>query len=115
MEKDIVVLSVSEYNKLRDFKNNVEQSYRESKFTVIETRIGCFSNEYKRIHYLTESEAIADIEQRYKELYSKNKELYSKNEELDSKNKELDSKNKELENIKNMSIFQFFKLRKVNK
>ncbi len=42
MEKDTVLLSVEKYNELRDFQKEVEVSWKESKFAVIEERWGGF-------------------------------------------------------------------------
>ena len=81
MEKDTVFLAVEKYNELRDFKKEVEESLKESKFAVIEERSSLFSNGYS-IKYYTENEAVLDFETRNKELEAKNKELKAKINDL---------------------------------
>ena len=81
MEKDTVLLAVEKYNELRDFKKEVEESLKESKFAVIEGGSSLFSNGYS-IKYYTENEAVLDFETRNKELEAKNKELKAKINEL---------------------------------
>lgn len=78
MEKDTVLLAVEKYNELRDFKKEVEESLKESKFAVIEERWGDFVVYGYSRKYYTENEAVLDFETRNKELEAKNKELEAK-------------------------------------
>lgn len=71
MKKDTVLLSLEAYNELRDFKKEVEESRKESKFAVIEERRdGILCGGYTRKYY-TENEAVLDFESKNKELESK--------------------------------------------
>ena len=103
METDTVLLAVEKYNELRDFKKEVEESRKESKFAVIEERWGGFiGGGYSRKYY-TENEAVLDFETR--------------NKELEAKNKELEAKIKEpveisINDLKKMSYWEFRKWRK---
>ena len=103
MEKSIVLLDVEKYNELRDFKKEVEESRKESKFAVIEERWGGFlTNGYTRKYY-TENEAVLDFENRNKQLEAKNKELEAKNKELEAKIG--------INDLKKMSYWEFRKWR----
>ena len=108
MEKDTVLLAVEKYNELRDFKKEVEESRKESKFAVIEERCGgMFGGGYTRKYY-TENEAVLDFETRNKELEAKNKELEVKIEKFGVK----ESKEISINDIKKMSYWEFRKWRK---
>ena len=108
MEKDTVLLAVEKYNELRDFKKEVEESRKESKFAVIEERwVGMFGGGYTRKYY-TENEAIFDFEKRNKELEAKNKELEAKFEKLGIK----EPKEISINDLKKMSYWEFRKWRK---
>lgn len=108
MEKDTVLLAVEEYNELRDFKKEVEESRKESKFAVIEERWGGFiGGGYSRKYY-TENEAVLDFETRNKELEAKNKELEAKIEKAGIKEPVEISIN----DLKKMSYWEFRKWRK---
>ena len=102
MKKNTVIISIEEYNKLRDFKKEVEESSRLSKFAVIEEKLGSSSFLTIRKYYYTESEIVTEIE-----------EL---NKKLEEHNKELEEHNKELEilvnDLKKMSYLKFCKWRK---
>jgi hypothetical protein len=108
MEKDTVLLAVEKYNELRDFKKEVEESLKESKFAVIEERWGGFvGGGYSRKYY-TENEAVLDFETRNKELEAKNKELEAKIEKAGIKEPVEISIN----DLKKMSYWEFRKWRK---
>jgi len=107
MEKDTVLLAVEKYNELRDFKKEIEKSWRESKFAVIEERGGgLLTIGYTRKYY-TENEAVLDFENRNKELKAKNTELEAKNTELEAK-----IEKSGINDLKKMSYWQFRKWRK---
>lgn len=109
MEKDTVLLAVENYNELRDFKKEVEESRKESKFAVIEERWSSMfgSGRYTRKYY-TENEAVLDFETRNKELEAKNKELEAKIEKYGIKEPVEISIN----DLKEMSYWEFRKWRK---
>lgn len=111
MEKDTVLLDIAVYNELRDFKKEVEESLKESKFAVIEERwgfvFGGVCNRYTRKYY-TENEAVADFEKRNKELETENKEMKDKIEKSGIKEPVEISIN----DLKKMSYWQFRKWRK---
>jgi hypothetical protein len=109
MQKDTVLLGVEKYNELRDFKKEVEESRKESKFAVIEERWGSsiFSGGYTRKYY-TENEAVAEFEKRNKELETENKELKTKIEKSGIKEPVEISIN----DLKKMSYWEFRKWRK---
>lgn len=121
MEKDTVLLSVEKYNELRDFKNEVEKSFEESKFAVIEQKIGYLSGgmSYSRKYY-TEDEVVADFEKRNNELEGEIEELYDKKVELEAEIEELNNEKVDLEakfensinDLKKMSYWEFRKWRK---
>jgi hypothetical protein len=101
MEKDTVLLAVEKYNELRDFKKEVEESWKESKFAVIEERwVGFIGGGYTRKYY-TENEAVLDFETR-------NKELEAKIEKHGVK----EPKEISINDLKKMSYWEFRKLRK---
>ncbi len=109
MEKDTVLLAVEKYNELRDFKKEVEESLKESKFAVIEERWGGlgFGGGYTKMYY-TESEIVLDFEKRNKELETKNKELETKIEKFGIK----EPKEVSINDLKKMSYWEFRKWRK---
>ena len=115
MEKDTVLLAVEKYNELRDFKKEVEESLKESKFAVIEEKWGGFvGGGYSRKYY-TENEAVLDFETRNKELEAKNKELEAKNKELEAKIEKAGIKEPveiSINDLKKMSYWEFRKWRK---
>ena len=115
MEKDTVLLAVEKYNELRDFKKEVEESRKESKFAVIEERWGGrFGGGYTRKYY-TENEAVADFENRNKELETANKELETANKELEAKIEKYGIKEPveiSINDLKKMSYWEFRKWRK---
>lgn len=108
MEKDTVLLAVEKYNELRDFKKEVEESRKESKFAVIEETWGGFVGGGYSIKYYTENEAVLDFETRNKELEAKNKELEAKIEKAGIKEPVEISIN----DLKKMSYWEFRKWRK---
>jgi hypothetical protein len=108
MEKDTVLLAVEKYNELRDFKKEVEESRKESKFAVIEERWGGFIGGGNTLKYYTENEAVADFEKRNKELETENKELKAKIEKSGIKEPVEISIN----DLKKMSYWEFRKWRK---
>lgn len=107
MEKNIVLLAVEEYNELRDFKKEVEDSWEKSKFAVIEERWGMFGSGSSRKYYI-ESEIIIDFEKRNKELEVKNKELEAKLEKLGIEEPIEIS----IKDLKKMSYWEFRKFKK---
>lgn len=107
MKKDTVLLSLEAYNELRDFKKEVEESRKESKFAVIEERRdGILCGGYTRKYY-TENEAVLDFESKNKDFESKNKELESKIEKAGIKEPVEISIN----DLKKMSYWKFRKWR----
>lgn len=108
MEKDTVLLSVEKYNELRDFQKEVEESWKESKFAVIEERWGGFIGGGYTRRYYTENEAVLDFEKRNKELETKNKELETKIEKYGVK----EPKEISINDLKKMSYWEFRKWRK---
>lgn len=115
MEKDTVLLDVEKYNELRDFKKEVEESLKESRFAVIEDRLDAIGFNYHTRKYYTESEAILDFETRNKELEAKNTELEAKNKELEAKIKKAGIKEPveiSINDLKKMSYWEFRKWRK---
>lgn len=107
METDTVLLAVEKYNELRDFKKEVEESRKESKFAVIEERWGNFYGGYTRKYY-TENEAVADFEKRNKDLETENKELKAKIE----KSRIKEPVEISINDLKKMSYWEFRKWRK---
>jgi MinD-like ATPase involved in chromosome partitioning or flagellar assembly len=108
MEKDTVLLDIEKYNELRDFKKEVEESLKESRFAVIEDQRDVLGFIYHTRKYYTESEAILDFETR-------NKELEAKIEELEAKIKKAGIKEPveiSINDLKKMSYWEFRKWRK---
>ena len=110
MEKDTVLLSLKDYNELREFKEevlkgkvvSVRQSYNDFSSSG-------FSSGYRIIKYFTESKAIAEISDRYKIEIEKAEDCHLM--EIKSiKNDNKDNKDYK-EEIKSLSWFQLFKLK----
>lgn len=99
MEQNTVVITLKEYDKLRDFKKEVEESRKESKFAVIIERWGGFVPAGKIRVYYTESEIVADFEKRNNELEAKIRVMANYEKELASK-------------LKKMSFWELLKWRK---
>ena len=115
MEKDTVLLAVEKYNELRDFKKEVEESRKESKFAVIEERWGGMFGSGYTLKYYTENEAVLDFEKRNKELEAKNREFEAKNKELEAKIEKFgikEPKEISINDLKKMSYWEFRKWRK---
>lgn len=113
MEKDTVLLTIEEYNELRDFKKEIEEKWEKSKFVVIEERWDSAWRDavYSRKYYI-ESEIVSDFEKRNKKLEAKNEELKIKNKELEVKIKKF---NTLINDIKEMSYWEFYKWHKAQK
>lgn len=109
MQENTVLLSVKEYNELRDFKKEVEENLTKSKFAVITNGYGygLYSHDVTTRYY-TQDEAILDFE-------NKNKELKEEICELKSKLKKSEIKEPvevTIDDLKNMSYWEFRKWRK---
>lgn len=94
METNTVILSVQDYNELRDFKNKIENDYSYNTW-----RSTCSFSLHEQ--WVTNSQAI-------KELSETNNELMKIINELRSPTKKEPSINE----IKKMSVWQFLKWRK---
>jgi hypothetical protein len=92
MEKNTILLDLKEYDKLRDFKKNIEQN------KTLKVHY-CYNDNYKEIYNWT----ILTTEEAIKEILKDNKTL---KEALEHK-KDID-----LEDVKKMSIWKFLKWRK---
>jgi hypothetical protein len=99
MEQNTVVITLEEYNKLRDFKKEVERNREKSKYAVIEERWGGFVPSGRIRMYYTESEIVADFEKRNKELEAKIRDMANYKKELASE-------------LKKMSFWKLLKYRK---
>ena len=82
MEKDTVLLSVEEYNKLIDFQKETEEAIGKGKSYVIENKWGEIGDFCGKRKYFTDNEIIEDF-------YKKNKSLVKENEELENKIKDM--------------------------
>ena len=96
MEKNTVLLSVEDYNELRDFQKKTSEGY-----------IEVYGNCGLRTYYTTKDEAFKEITAHNKELQDK---IYELNDEIAGK-----PKGKTLKDVKGMSIWQFIKWRKNGK
>ena len=106
MQENTVLLSVKEYNELRDFKKEVEENLTKSKFAVITNHygFGLYSNSLTTKYY-TQDEVILDFE-------NKNKKLKKEICELKSKLEIKESVEETIDDLKNMSYWEFRKWRK---
>jgi hypothetical protein len=81
MEKDVVIISIDEYNRLKDFEREIKQG---KFFVLTESWWTSFTNG-NREKYFTESEIVADFDRTNKELKAYIKKLKNDIEELESK------------------------------
>lgn len=109
MQENTVLLSVKEYNELRDFKKEVEENLTKSKFAVITNQYGyrLYSHNVTTKYY-TQDEAILDFENENKELRKEISELKSKVEKEETK----EPVEITIDELKNMSYWEFRKWRK---
>ena len=109
MEENTVLLSLKEYNELRDLKIEVEESIKNSKFAVITKVFGNSVYSGTEItKYLTEKEAIVDFQNENNELNLKIIQLEKKVE----KSELIEAVLVTIDDLKNMSYWEFRKWRK---
>lgn len=99
MEKNTVLLPLDDYNKLREFKEEIENG----KILAITGTYNVITNFY------TESEAFSEIESLNKGLAEEVKLYSNSNGELYEQKREL---KKTIDELKEMSIFEFLKWKK---
>ena len=97
MEKNTVLLSLEEYNALRDFKKEIEKG------NTIKIYCGYSGNPQ---HYYSAENALKEIEIINKQLYEGNNKSFKENIKLKEQHIT------ELERIKKMSYWQFRKWKK---
>jgi len=109
MQQNTVLLSVKEYNELRDFKKEVEENLAKLKFAVITNQYGFgLYSENVTTKYYTQDEVILDFENKNKELEEEICELKSKIEKSGMK----EPVEITIDDLKNMSYWEFRKWRK---
>lgn len=110
MSKNTVTLELEEYNKLRDFKKEIENG------KVLE--IAYYTGAYdftKYVKFYTEDELITKLSEQYKELQAENKQLQDNIKELKGNIKQIETiKPKEIsiDDVKKMTCREFRKWRR---
>lgn len=107
MEANTVVLSLSEYNALRDFKTNLEKgnTYRTCDYRRV------YNGEYLQgTTFVSTDEAVKEVTAICEQLTQKIEELGKENLEL--RQGVVKGWDKETEKVKKMSIWEFLKWRK---
>lgn len=97
MEKNTVLLSLEDYNGLRDFEKKISEGY-----------IEVYGNCGLRTYYTTKDKAI-------KEIAAHNKDLKDKIKELENPTQKIESSIIVLRRVKKMSIWEFMKWRRCDK
>jgi aromatic ring-opening dioxygenase LigB subunit len=116
MERDTVLLSINQYNALRDFKKKIEDG---NTFTVITSRIPGYGHgidiDSRVTTFYTKDDVIQTYAETNADLARVNEELVAENEKLRYKIKEFgitESKEITINDIKKMSYWEFRKWRK---
>jgi hypothetical protein len=107
MEANTVILSLSEYNILRDFMTNLEKenTYRVSDYKVV------LGGSYSQAPtFVSTDKAVKEIADICNKLEKKLDELYTENSEL--KQGILKDRDYEIDRAKKMSVWEFIKWRK---
>lgn len=107
MEKNTVVLSLQDYNQLREFKEEMEKgnTYKLPQPYVYGGGNYYMGQTYPATTYITTDDAVTD-------LLVKNKQLSEINEELAIKNRELYNNKIDVKALKTMTIREFLRWRK---
>jgi hypothetical protein len=107
MEANTVVLSLPEYNNLRDFKTNLEKgnTYRYTSYQQISNYASIQIN-----NFVTTDEAVKVVTQANEVLSDRITELVTENQNLQQGI--VKGWDKEIDKVRKMSIWQFLKWRK---
>jgi hypothetical protein len=107
METNTVVLSLQDYNQLREFKEKMEKgnTYKLPQPYTYGNGQWFLGQTYPATTYITTDEAVTD-------LLEKNKQLSEINEELTKENRELYNNKVDIKALKTMTIREFLRWRK---
>ena len=107
METNTVVLSLQDYNQLREFKEKMEEgnTYKLPQPYVYGGGHYYIGQTYPATTYITTDEAVTD-------LLVKNKQLSEINEGLERENRELYNNKVDVKALKTMTIREFLRWRK---
>ena len=107
METNTVVLSLNDYNQLREFKEKMEEGNTYKLLQPYVSRSVYWGSEYHSpVNYITTDEAVIELLERNKELLKINTEL--KEEMVEMNRNSIETINK----VKKMSIWEFIRWRK---
>ena len=107
METNTVVLSLSDYNELREFKEKMEEgyTYNLSKPYVQSSIWSINSSVFEPVKYITTDMAV-------KKLLDRNDKLSAINDELNNEVNRLMNSRPNIDELKRMSIWEFIRWRK---